>query len=132
MMNKSAKKNRNRLAWAAITAALLAAAFTLTPTAQATPAPHTGDRTRTVHVVSPSSPEAFTRAAVRRCATAPKNVRQACWSLYLRPAFGDIPSGRAIVAECYGAAKQEAKDYPGPRTWADYLRGCILGNIETP
>lgn len=99
-----------------------------TSSTQATPAaaPHT------VHVVTTAQPTKAMHTAARRCATAPKNVRQACHSLYLRPAFQGIPSGRAIVAECYGAARAEARDYPGPNTWSDYLRGCILGNIRTP
>lgn len=132
MMSKKLRRSRIGITFAGMTAGLLAIAFSLTPSAQATTTPHTDDHTSTVRVVSPSSPEAFMHTAVRRCTPAPKNVRRACWSLYLRPAFRDIPSGRDIVAECFGAAKAEAHDYPGPRTWSEYLRGCILGNIETP
>lgn len=114
-----------------ITAAMFFFWTATTPGAQS--ATHrTADHHHTVRVITTPQPTEAMRVAVRRCATAPKNVRQACHSLYLRPAFRDIPSGRDIVSECYGQAKQEKKDYPGPRTWGDYLRGCILGNIETP
>lgn len=130
MSNKRTAAERIGLGTLALVLTVAAgyAALTGTGTAQAAP---TGAQTTQVKV-SPDSATAWMRAAERRCATAPKNVRRACWSLYLRPAFGDIPAGRDIVNECYGAARVEAQDYPGPRTWADYLRGCILGNIETP
>lgn len=53
MIGKWAKKSRIGLAFTGITSGFLAIAFTLTPSAQATPAPHTSDPTAVVRVVTP-------------------------------------------------------------------------------
>jgi hypothetical protein len=125
MIKKTEGVGRSMVKWGLITGALIAL---FTPTAEAS-TPHPA---RTVHVVSQSGPQALMRAAVRRCAVAPKSARQACWSLYTRPAFGDVPLGKDIVAECIHNARVEANDWPGKGVFATYLKGCVRGNIETP
>lgn len=134
MTNKGARNALTRLmrttaVWGGITAGMIML-FGATADASTTYPTTTG--THTVRVVSTPEPTKAMHAAVRRCAPAPKDVRQACHSLYLRPQTGEWPAGRKIVAECFGQADVEARAYPGPRTWAKYLRGCILGNIRTP
>lgn len=129
-MNKGARialarLMRNTLVWGGITAGAIAL---LAPTAEASGT----HRPTIVHVVTTPKPIKAMYAAVRRCAKAPKNVRAACHSLYLRPETSEWPAGRKIVAECFGQADAEAKAYPGPHTWADYVEGCFLGNIKTP
>jgi hypothetical protein len=129
MMNKRVKRTRIGLAFAGIAAGLLAV---ITPNAQASPNHHQPTPPHATAHHQPTSPEAAMRAAVRRCLPAPRDVKRACWSLYLRPAIDDIPSGRAVLAECLDQAREEARERGNEDTYARYLRGCILGNIRTP
>lgn len=129
MTSKSVSTTRIAVRWAVITGATAALFASIGEATSVQP-----ERTapRIVNVASPSSPDAAMDAAVDHCAAAPRDVRQACWSLYLRPAFRDVVSGKVAVAECLSGAREEVREYPGKGVYAGYVRGCVLGNLETP
>jgi hypothetical protein len=124
MTKKAEGMGRSMVKWGLITGALIAL---FAPTAEAS----TTHPARTVHVVSVPAPTKAMRTALRLCAPAHKQARQACHSLALRPVIGDIPKGTAIVRECFGQARLEAEEW-GAKHGRAYLKGCFEGNIQTP
>lgn len=128
MTSKRARKSRIGLAFAGITAGMLAL---FAPVAEATSTHPAGTGGYTVHVNAGPAPTKAMRTALRVCAPAPKNLRQLCHSLALRPALGDTPAGLPVVRECFTEARSEGKRY-GAAHGRAYLKGCLESSVLNP
>ena len=126
--SKRARKSRITLAFAGITAGMLAL---YVPVAEATSTHPAGTGGYTVRVSTGTAPSKAMRLALRACAPVPKPSRQICHSLALRPAFGDVPAGLPVVRECLTEARAEGERY-GAAHGRAYLTGCLQGNVLTP